>query len=117
MMKTHLLLVVVCVTILNTAVFSVVGGCGIFRAIPLALGWYVVNAIRGSFFADNHVRVVVVVSALLSACLLAGLLALTALIAKKKGKVSQPDLIKISALAVLVYVGLGLLPTPMGPCF
>jgi len=117
-MKTQLLLVVVCVTLVNTVVFSVVSGCGVFQGIPLALGWHVVSMCRGSFFADNHAHIVAAVGALLSACFLAGLLALVAIIARNRGLLaSQSSVSRMIVIGAVVYLVLGLLPFPVGPCF
>jgi hypothetical protein len=117
-MKTHLLLVIVCVTLMNSLLFSVMSGCGIFQAVPLAFAWHAVSMCRNTFFADNHARVVAAVGALFSACFLAGLLTLVALIARRRGLlVSHTSLTKMFAIGAIIYLLLGLVTVPVGPCF
>jgi hypothetical protein len=117
-MKTQLLAVVVCVTLVNTLVFTVTSGCGILQGLPLALGWHVVSICLGAFFADNHAHIVAAVGALLGACFLAGLLWLVALTARKRGHLaSRGSLAKLFTIGTVVYLVLSLLPIPIGPCF
>jgi hypothetical protein len=118
LIKTQLLVVVVCVTLVNTFVFTVMSGCGILQGVPLALGWHVVSICRGAFFADNHAHVVAAVSALLGACFLAGFLGLVALTARKRGHLaSRASLAKMFTIGAVIYLVLSLLPIPIGPCF
>jgi len=117
-MTKQLVLLVICVTLINTVVFSVVSGCGIFQSIPLILGWHIVDKFRGSFFADNHAHVVAAVGALISACFLAGLMTLLAVAARRMGLlVSQSSVARVLAIGAVIYLILGLLPFPIGPCF
>jgi hypothetical protein len=116
--KIHFLVLVVSVALANTIVFSVVPGCGTFRALPLAFGWRLVDLVHGGFFADRHTHLVAAVSALLSACFLALLMSILALIVRKMGWLASPQgLNKLLAGAAFIYVILGLLPIPVGPCF
>jgi len=116
--KIQFLLLVVSVALVNTIVFSAVPGCGTFRAVPLAIGWHLVDSVRGGLFADRHTHLVAAVSALLSACFLAVLMSILGLIARKMGWLASPQgLSKLLAGAAFIYVILGLLPIPVGPCF
>lgn len=116
--KIQFSLLVVSVAVTNTIVFSAVPGCGTFRALPLALGWHLVDLLRGGFFADRHVHLVAAVSAVLSACVLAALMSILVLIANRMGWLAQPQgLSKLLVGGAVIYVILGLLPIPVGPCF
>jgi len=117
-MKKQALLLIIGVTLVNTAVFSVTSGCGLFQAIPLMLGWHLVSALKDSVFADNHAHVVAATSALLSALFLTGFLVLWALIGKKTGfPSSRSSLAKLFVIGAVIYVGLGVLTLRIGPCF
>lgn len=117
-MKTQLLLIIACVTLVNSIVFSAMPGCGAFRTLPLALGWHLVSACRGHLFADNHASIVAAVGALLSACFIGGLLLVLALTLWKSVLTSASYKITMYlAVGAAIYVALGLLPFPTGPCF
>ncbi len=115
-MKTQLLLVVISVTLVDSVVFSIVSGCGIFQAIPLGLAWYLVRLCSSPFFASYHEHLLAAVGALLSACFLAALLAFGTMVARKRGRlVSQSSLTKRFAIWTAVYLVLSLLPFPVAP--
>lgn len=116
-MKKQLLLVIVCATLVNAVVFSVESGCAILQFLPMYLAWVVVNTCTNAFFADNHAHVVATVGALFSAGFLAGLLALVAIVARKRGLlVSQRSLTKMFAIGSFIYLLIGALPMPAGSC-
>ena len=105
------------VTLANTVIFSLIGGCGFFYTVPMVVGWHIIRMCCGSFFADNHAHIVATVSAFLSACFLAGFLAAIAAAARKKGRLaSQAGLASLFIIGGLLYIGLGLLRYPEGPC-
>jgi hypothetical protein len=117
-MKAQLVSFILCVTLTNTAIFSLKSGCGTFLAIPLTLGWYAVDSVLGSLFADRHPHVVAAVAAFLSACFLAAFLILVAWLGKKRGLLSSKSSVqKLFIIGATIFVALGLLPIPIGPCF
>jgi hypothetical protein len=117
-MRTRLLVVIFCVTLVDTVVFSVTSGCGIFQAVPLVLGWHIVRICSGAFFADNHAHIVAAVGALLGAFFLAAILVLLALGTRERDlPVSQARLTKMFAIGTAIYLALSLIPIPGTSCF
>lgn len=117
-MKTKLLLLIVCITVINTIIFSVVSGCGIFQAIPMILGWNLVALVRNPLFADHHAHIVAAAGALISALFLTGFLMLIVLVERKRGLTeSQLSLNKLFIIGGVIYIVLSAVPIPFGPCF
>jgi hypothetical protein len=112
----QLLVVIIAVTIANAFVMTSKTGCGVLL-IPGLFGWQVVTVAKGSFFADNNAAIVMGVGALISGCFLALVLGLAALIAKRRGLLtSKAALTKMFVIATLVYLLIGILWVPFGPC-
>jgi hypothetical protein len=85
--------------------------------VPQLIAWDLVRVSTSAFFADNHAHLVAAIGALSSACFLAGLLALGALVARKRGLlISQGSLAKMFAIATFIYLLVGVLLIPIGPC-
>jgi len=116
-MKKNILLTMVIITLVNTVIFTTRGGCGMFLALPLLAGWSIVAVCFGHFFADNHVHLVTTVGAFVSACFLAVALAVIAAVGRKAGRfASRRSLTTLFIVGGLVYIALGLLNYPEGPC-
>jgi hypothetical protein len=116
-MKKQLLFVFVAVTIANFVAFSKISGCGVFAFLPELLAWDAVTALLGQFFANSHPNLVLAISALLSACVLTGPLALLTLVIRKRGRLqSARDLSIAYAVVAVIYVFLSALPVPRAPC-
>jgi len=107
----------VIVTLVNAVLFTTRGGCGMFLALPLLAGWSIVAVFFGHFFADNHAHIVTVLGAFVSACFLAAALAVIAAAGRKAGRfASRRSLTALFIVGGLVYIALGLLNYPEGPC-
>ena len=116
-MKKHLLLFILFVTPVNTVIFATRGGCGTFLAVPLLLGVHMISFCFGSFFAENHLYLVAALGALVAASLISVIVALIAVALRKTGHLtSRRSLTILFVVTALVYMSLGLLNYPQGPC-
>ena len=116
-MKKHVLLFILFVTPLNAIIFATRGGCGTFVAAPLLLGWHMMSFCLGGSYADNHLYLVAALASFTTACFVAAILGLIAVVLRKKGRLASPRSLTIVFVAVaVVYIGLGLLNYPQGPC-
>jgi hypothetical protein len=115
----QLLLFVFFATVVNGVTFSMETGCGSsFHSVPLLLGWYAIRLLFGPNFADRHPLVVAGVGGGLSACGLVFCLMLIAWMRRNQGWLeSKSKLWVILVTGEVIFLALGLLPFPAGPCF
>jgi hypothetical protein len=116
-MKKYLIIFVLMVTPINAVIFTRRTGCGTFMAVPLLVGLQIVSSCCGERFADNHPYITAAAGSFVGACFVAALLTVIAAVLRKRGWLTSPfGLAVLFVVVAILYVALGFLNYPQGPC-